>query len=81
MLKASRSMSARLVVTYIVGFFLAVGPFDHVVVSVLHLLYPVWDGGAVGYDDVARNFALVSLGNLAGGLLLITFTHTAQVKS
>lgn len=81
MLSASGSMTARLLVTYMVGFFLAVGPFDHVVVSVLHLLYAVWDHGALGYGDVVTKFALATAGNLAGGLLLITLTHTAQVNS
>jgi len=81
MLSSSRSMTARVLVTYMVGFFLAIGPFDHVVVSVLHLLYAVWDGGTVGYGDVLTNLGLATLGNLAGGLLLITLTHMAQVKS
>ncbi len=81
MLSASRSMSTRVLVSYMVGFFLAVGPFDHVVVSVLHLLFAVWDGGTVGYSDVGTNLALSTIGNVAGGLLLITLTHTAQVRS
>jgi formate-nitrite transporter family protein len=81
MLRAADSTTARVVVAYMVGFVLSVGPFDHVVVSVLHLLYAVWDGGAIGYSAVATNLALSTLGNLGGGLLLITLTHTAQVKS
>lgn len=81
MLSAARSTSARVMVTYMVGFFLAIGPFDHVVVSVLHLLFAVWDNGTVAYGDVAANLGLAAVGNVAGGLLLITLTHTAQVKS
>jgi formate/nitrite transporter FocA (FNT family) len=80
MLSACNSMAARILVAFIVGFFLALGPFDHVIVSALHLLFGIWDSGAVGYDDLWRNLALSTVGNLAGGLLLITLTHTAQVK-
>lgn len=73
------SASARILVAFLVGLFLALGPFDHVVVSALHLLSGVWFDGAVGYADIARNIVLSAAGNIAGGLLLITLTHTAQV--
>jgi formate/nitrite transporter FocA (FNT family) len=80
MLKAVDTVAARIMVAYLVGFFLAVGPFDHVVVSVLHLLAGVWMSGAIGYGDLLVNLGLSTAGNIAGGLLLITLTHTAQVK-
>jgi formate/nitrite transporter FocA (FNT family) len=81
MLKAVDTVAARIMVAFLAGFFLAVGPFDHVVVSVLHLLVGKWLSDAVGYGDVLLNLGLSTLGNLLGGLLLITLTHTAQVKS
>lgn len=81
MLSAANSVAARVRVAYMVGFFLALGPFDHVVVSALHLLFGVWLSDTVSYGDLWRNIGLSTVGNLAGGLLLITFTHTAQVKS
>ncbi len=74
------SVTGRILVSYMVGFLVAVGPFDHVVVSAVHLLFGVWLGGPVGYGDVGRNMALSALGNLAGGILLMTLTHTAQIK-
>ena len=80
MLNAVDSVAARILVAYMVGFFLALGPFDHVVVSALHLVFGVWLSDAVGYGDVLANLALSTAGNLVGGLLLITLTHTAQVK-
>lgn len=80
MLSAVESVAARLGVAYLVGFFLALGPFDHVVVSATHLLFGVWLSDSVGYGDLARNVAITVPGNLIGGLLLITFSHTAQVK-
>ncbi len=81
LLEATNTVAARILVAYMVGFFLALGPFDHVVVSVLHLLLGVWMGDGVDYGDVAANLGLATAGNLAGGLLLITLTHAAQVKS
>lgn len=81
MLAAVNSVTSRILVAYMVGAFLALGPFDHVVVSALHLLFGVWLSDAVGYGDLAANIGLATLGNLAGGLLLVTFTHSAQVRA
>jgi formate/nitrite transporter FocA (FNT family) len=80
MLSAVDSVTSRILLAYAVGFFLALGPFDHVVVSFLHLLLGVWLEADVGYRDVLRNLGLATAGNLLGGLFLMTFTHTAQVK-
>jgi formate/nitrite transporter FocA (FNT family) len=81
LLNAVDTVSARITVAYMVGFFLALGPFDHVVVSALHLLFGIWDGNTVGYTDLASNLAISAAGNLLGGLLLITLTHTARARS
>jgi formate/nitrite transporter FocA (FNT family) len=81
MLKAVDSVAARILVAYMVGFLLALGPFDHVVVSALHLLFGVWLSDAVTWTDLGLNIVLSALGNIVGGLLLITLTHTAQVKA
>lgn len=80
MLNAVNSVTSRILLAYAVGFFLALGPFDHVVVSGLHLLLGVWLEADVGYGDIVRNVGLATAGNLIGGLFLMTFTHTAQVK-
>lgn len=80
MLSAVNSGSARILLAYMVGFFLALGPFDHVIVSALHLLFGIWDGNTVGYGDLAENIGVSTLGNVVGGLGLITLTHSAQVK-
>lgn len=81
MLSACDTVAARILVSFIVGFFLALGPFDHVVVSALHLLFGIWDSDTVHYGDLWRNLALSTIGNVGGGLLLITLTHSAQVKA
>ena len=80
LLEATNTVAARIMVAYMVGFVLALGPFDHVVVSALHLLFGVWLSETVGYAALAKNIGLSTIGNMAGGLLLITLTHTAQVR-
>lgn len=80
LLHSAESTGSRIVLAYVVGFFLALGPFDHVVVSGLHLLFGVWLGDTVTYADIGFNLLLAGAGNLAGGLLLMTLTHTAQAK-
>ena len=57
LLHAVDSVGARMVLAHLVGFFLALGPFDHVIVSGLHLLFGVWVGDDVGYADLGRNVA------------------------
>lgn len=79
MMSAVNSVTARILVAYLVGFFLALGPFDHVIVSALHLLFGIWLSDGVTYGELATNIGLSTAGNLVGGLLLITLTHTAQV--
>ncbi len=81
MLHGCETVASRIKVTFMVGFFVAVGPFDHVVVSALHLLLGIWLGASATYTDVLANIGISTIGNLVGGLLLITLTHTAQVKS
>ena len=80
MLQAVDSVHGRMAVAYLVGFFVALGPFDHVVVSATHLLLGIWFDAAVGYGDVLRNMAVAASGNLVGGLLFVTLTHTARAK-
>ncbi len=69
LLHAVNSVGSRIALAYFVGFFLALGPFDHVVVSALHLLFGVWLGAPVGYGDVGLNIVRAGAGNLVGGLL------------
>ena len=80
LLHGAGSTTGRVLVAFMVGFFVAIGPFDHVVVSALHLLYGVWLGGTVTYGDLAANIGLATVGNVVGGVVLMTLTHTAQVK-
>ena len=80
LLHAVTSVRSRITVAFMVGYLVALGPFDHVVVSALHLLFGIWLSDAVGFGDLLVNVGLATAGNLVGGLLLMTLTHTAQVR-
>ncbi len=80
MLEAVNSATSRILVAYLVGVFLALGPFDHVVVSALHVFFGILFGAEIGFGTLAVIMAIVTAGNLIGGLGLVTLTHIAQVK-
>ena len=80
LLQAVQSVGSRIVVSYMVGFLLTLGPFDHVVVSVLHVFFGILFGGAIGYGGLFETMAVSTAGNLVGGLGLVTLSHIAQVK-
>jgi len=77
---ASRDATGRIVLAYIVGVLLALGPFEHVIVSVLHLFSGWTHGAAITGGDVARVAAIALVGNLIGGVGLVTLSHAAQAK-
>jgi formate-nitrite transporter family protein len=78
MLHATDTVVARILLSLLVGFLLALGTFDHVVVSVLHILFGIGLGASVGWTDLLFNLVLATAGNIVGGVLLMTLTHTAQ---
>ncbi len=78
LLQAVDSVGDRIALAYVVGVLLALGPFAHVVVTALHVLFGVLLGADVGYGALAATVAVVTAGNLVGGLGLVTFTHVAQ---
>ncbi|WP_436908914.1 formate/nitrite transporter family protein [Halosimplex marinum] len=73
-----RSDGSRLWLAYAVGFLLALGPFDHVVVSVLHLALGWLLGASIGWGTLGALTAVVTAGNVVGGLGLVTVTHVTQ---
>jgi formate/nitrite transporter FocA (FNT family) len=77
-LAASTNESSRMALAYVVGVLLALGPFDHVVVTVLHVVLGMLFGASVGLDTVAVMAVVVTFGNLVGGLGIVTFTHVTQ---
>ncbi|PSQ28030.1 hypothetical protein BRD03_04840 [Halobacteriales archaeon QS_9_68_17] len=61
-----------------VGVLLALGPFDHVVVSVSHVAFGVFFGAPVGLGEVAAVMAVATAGNSAGGPGPVAPTHSMQ---
>ena len=78
LLQSGNSVGSRIVMAYVVGALLALGPFDHVIVTVLHVVVGVFFGAPVGYGALAETTAVTTAGNLVGGLGLVTLTHVAQ---
>ncbi|MDS0259762.1 formate/nitrite transporter family protein [Haloarcula sp. S1CR25-12] len=74
------SDGARLGLAYLVGVFLALGPFEHVVVTALHVFLGVLFGAAIATARFAVVVGVVTTGNLVGGLGLVTVAHIAQAK-
>jgi formate/nitrite transporter FocA (FNT family) len=78
LLVAVGSTGGQFAVAYVVGVLLALGPFDHVVVTVLHVVLGVLLGATVGPGTLATMTVAVTGGNLVGGLGLVTLTHVGQ---
>ncbi len=80
LLQAVDRVLSRMVVAYLVGFLLAVGPFAHVVVTAQHLLFGAMVDAPIGFDDIAADTTIAIIGNLLGGLGFVTLTHLAQAR-
>lgn len=64
----------------IVGFLLAVGPFEHVVVSLLHMGFGLLLGGELPIGGIAVTAGIALAGNLVGGVGIVSLSHAAQAK-
>lgn len=80
MLQAADGVRSRITVAYFAGFLLAVGPFDHVVVTALHVLFGILLGEPIGYGTLAAIMGVSAAGNVVGGIGLVTLSHAAQAK-
>ncbi len=80
LLQAVGTAGSRITLAFLVGFLLALGPFDHVIVTGLHLFFGLFLGGEVGGGALAETLVIVTAGNFVGGLGLVTLTHIEQVR-
>ena len=78
MLEAVDGVGSRIALAYVVGFLLALGAFDHVVVTALHAVFGLFFDADITVTALVTTLAVVTAGNLAGGLGLVTLTHVAQ---
>jgi formate-nitrite transporter family protein len=77
---ASQDSIGRIILAYVTGVLLALGPFEHAVVTMLHLSFGFAFNAAVSVADIAQVSAISILGNLLGGVGLVTMSHAAQAK-
>jgi formate/nitrite transporter FocA (FNT family) len=75
---AADAIGVRIVMSWLVGSLIALGFFNHAIVSTIELVFGARSGAPVGFGDVFQNLALAVAGNLAGGLGLVTFARWAQ---
>lgn len=68
-------VKARLVIAYMIGFLLAIGPFDYVVVSGPQLLFTGLAEGDVRHFALAGHSFLSAIGNATGVLLFFAITR------
>ncbi len=71
-------VGSRITLSYTVGVLLALGPFDHVMVTALHVFIGVLFGIPVEYGAFVGLLVVVTVGNFVGGLGLVTLTHIVQ---
>jgi len=72
------SDGSRLSLAYIIGALLALGPFGHAVVTVLHLFLGVLFDAGITATRFVTVVSVVTAGNFVGGLGLVTFAHVMQ---
>jgi len=75
---AVNGVGARMALASMVGVLLALGPFDHVIVTVLHVLLGLLYGAPIGWGPLLAMGGVVAAGNLFRGLGLVTLTHVTQ---
>ncbi|HEU0088015.1 MAG TPA: formate/nitrite transporter family protein [Pseudonocardiaceae bacterium] len=77
--QATDSDVVRLVPAVIIGFLLGAGRVNHAIVASLICFAALQAGAPFGYADWLGLFALAALGNLIGGLGLVTLLRLLQV--
>jgi len=80
LLQAVDTAASRIAISYMVGFLLALGAFDHVVVTALHLVFGLIFGAPITYVELLVTTVVAAAGNLVGGLGLVTVSHIGQVR-
>jgi formate-nitrite transporter family protein len=75
---AAETSGVRIVMSWIVGALIALGTFNHAIVSTIELVFGMRYGASVTVGELFSNLGLAVAGNLVGGLLLVTFARSAQ---
>jgi formate/nitrite transporter FocA (FNT family) len=75
---AADSLGVRIVMAWIVGAVIALGMFNHAIVSTIELVFGMRYGADVEISQLLTNLGLAVAGNLAGGLMFVTFVRSVQ---
>jgi formate/nitrite transporter FocA (FNT family) len=75
---AADSLGVRIVMAWIVGAVIALGTFNHAIVSTIELVFGMRYGADVDLSQLLANLAIAVAGNLAGGLMFVTFVRSVQ---
>jgi formate/nitrite transporter FocA (FNT family) len=78
---AAGTMGTRIVMAWLVGSVIALGTFNHAIVSTIELIFGLRYDVGVSYADLFVNLGVSVAGNLAGGLALVTFVRSAQAMA
>jgi formate/nitrite transporter FocA (FNT family) len=76
--EGSESMGIRVTVAWIAAAVLALGGFNHVIVVTLELVYAIRFAADIPWIFVVGNFGLAALGNIVGGVGLVTLNRLTQ---
>ena len=76
--EGSEAVGVRIVMAWLVGSLIALGAFNHAIVSTIEMVFGIRYDAAVSYGDLFLNLGVAVAGNLVGGLALVTFARSAQ---
>ncbi|HEX2299535.1 MAG TPA: formate/nitrite transporter family protein, partial [Pseudonocardiaceae bacterium] len=76
---ATESDGVRLIPAIAIGFLLGAGKINHAIVASLLCFAALHAGAPFGYGDWMGMFAFAALGNLIGGLTLVTVLRLLQI--
>jgi formate/nitrite transporter FocA (FNT family) len=77
--RSTESVPAKVVAAMAAAFLLAAGPMDHAIVVSIEMFAALHAGAPFGYADWAGFLGWAVLGNMAGGLGLVTLLRLVQV--
>jgi formate-nitrite transporter family protein len=52
-----------------------------VIVATPELVFGIRYGGDIGWGDVAGNFGIAAIGNMIGGIVLVTMSRFSQARA
>jgi formate-nitrite transporter family protein len=81
MVEGQESSGVRALCAYLTGFVLALLALNHVIVATLELIAGIRFGADIEWGDVAGNFGGAAVGNMAGGILLVTLSRFSQARA